>query len=69
LNKQNIIFFHKIREQEVRTGAVSVGWCQGKREDMQKGYKMANMVQVLCTRICTWKMRPVETFQELGERG
>jgi hypothetical protein len=38
-----------------------------KIEDVGKGYRWVNTVQILCTHICTWKMRPVKTI--LGMRG
>jgi hypothetical protein len=62
-------FFYKIREQKVRTGPVwSVG-NSGRGEDVGKGCGKVNMVQILCTHVCKWKTRPLETIPGMGERG
>jgi hypothetical protein len=37
----------------------------GRREDMGKGCKNLDMVQILCTRYINGKMRPVETTLEM----
>jgi hypothetical protein len=35
-------------------------------EDVGKGYRKVNMVQIPCTRVCKWKMVPVETIPGVG---
>jgi hypothetical protein len=59
------LFFYKIREQE--GGSPSWGGLyQGEGEDVRKGCGRVNMVEVLCTHVCKWKMRHVKTIQEMG---
>jgi hypothetical protein len=31
-----------------------------------KGYRMVNIMQILCTHVCKWKIRYVETIPEMG---
>jgi hypothetical protein len=38
-------------------------------EWMEKGYRKVNMVQILYTHRCKWKMIPVETNPEMVEGG
>jgi hypothetical protein len=49
LNRQkcHFFFFYIIREQEGRTSR--------RREDVEKGCRRVNMVQILCTHVCKWK--------------
>jgi hypothetical protein len=35
----------------------------------REGYRRMNMVQILCTHVCKWKMIPVETIPGMGEEG
>jgi hypothetical protein len=35
-------------------------------EDIKKGCRRVNMVEILCTYICKWKMRLVETLPGMG---
>jgi hypothetical protein len=37
-----------------------VGLVPGKGEEMGKGYGRVNMVEILCTNVCKWKMRLIE---------
>jgi hypothetical protein len=48
--KLSFFFFYKIREQEV----CGVG-TSGKGEDVVKGCRRVNMVQILCTHVYKWK--------------
>jgi hypothetical protein len=32
---------------------------------MEKGWRRMNIVQILCTHVCKWKMIPVETKRSL----
>jgi hypothetical protein len=52
-NQEFVIFFHKIREQEGRTGP-GIG-ISGKGENVEKACGRLNMVQTLCTHVCKWK--------------
>jgi hypothetical protein len=50
-----IFFFHKNREQEdsrVLSGGVVTS---GREEDVGRGYRRVNMVQILCTHVCKLK--------------
>jgi hypothetical protein len=63
LNK-NVIFFFL---QKWRTGGQNRPCLGGLvpvkgGEDVGKGYRSVNIVQKLCTHVCEWKMRPVETI-------
>jgi hypothetical protein len=47
--------FYKTGEQESGTGpALRVG-TRGRGEEVGKGCKRENMVQILCTHVCKWK--------------
>jgi hypothetical protein len=35
-------------------------------EDIKKEGWRVNMVEIFCTRVCKWKMRPVETIPGMG---
>jgi hypothetical protein len=68
----SFFFFYKIGEQESRTGLAWGGGVgtSGRREEVGKGCRRMNMVQILCTHVCKWKMRPVETIPGMeGARG
>jgi hypothetical protein len=45
------------------------GWYQWKGEEVGKGCGRVNIVQILCTHVCKWKMRPVETIPGMGGEG
>jgi hypothetical protein len=53
--KMSFFFFYKIREQEGRIGPVWGLATNGRGENVGKGYRRVNMVQILCTHICKWK--------------
>jgi hypothetical protein len=65
LNKKK---FYKNGEQNARTYLVWGVGTSGKREKVGKGCRKVNMVQILCTHVCKWKMRPVETIPGMGEK-
>jgi hypothetical protein len=51
-------------------------FCRGQRvgssrrgEDVEKECRRVNIVQILCTHVCKWKMRPVETIPGMGGEG
>jgi hypothetical protein len=57
LNKQkcDFFFFYKIRKQE---GGIDPAWdggCQKEGEEVEKGCRKVNMMQILHTHICKWK--------------
>jgi hypothetical protein len=54
LNKNSIIY--KNRKQEGRTSPVWGIFSSGKRYDMERGCRRVNMVQILCTHGCKWKI-------------
>jgi hypothetical protein len=37
--------------------------------DIRKGGRRVSMVEILCIRVCKWKMRPVETIPGMGGWG
>jgi hypothetical protein len=58
-------FFNKIGEQEGRTSPVWVGRGVGtsmRGEDVEKGCRRVNIVQILCTCCVNGKMRPVKNI-------
>jgi hypothetical protein len=68
LNKQKChFFFYKNRDQEGRTGPAWGGGTSGKGEDVGRGCRRVNMVQIFVHVYVTWKMRPVETVPGMGE--
>jgi hypothetical protein len=67
LNKQKNGLFHKNREQEDKTGPVLWVGSRGKGEDIRKGCRRVNMVEILYILVCKWRMRPVETISGKGE--
>jgi hypothetical protein len=55
-NKNVIFFFYIIGEQEGGIGPVGGGiGTTGSGEDVGKGCRRVNMVQILCVHICKWK--------------
>jgi hypothetical protein len=40
-----------------------------RREDVKKGCRRVNIVQILCICICKWKMISVETTPGMGVEG
>jgi hypothetical protein len=64
-------FFFKNGEKEGKK-ILWGGWgvdTSGRREDVGKGHRMVNMVEILCIGVCKWKkMIPVETIPGM-ERG
>jgi hypothetical protein len=63
LNKQKYhVLKNKVREQEGRIGPLWGIGTPGSGEDVGKGYRRENMVQILDIHVCKWKMRPVETI-------
>jgi hypothetical protein len=55
LNKNVIFFFYIKGEQEGRTGPVWGVGTSGRREDVGRGCRRVNMVEILCTHVCKWK--------------
>jgi hypothetical protein len=62
-------FFYKIGEQAGRTGLIWGVGINGRGQEVGTGCRRVNMVQILCTHVCKWKMRPVETIPGMGEGG
>jgi hypothetical protein len=58
----------KIREQEGGTGLAWWGGVgiRGRGEKLGKGHGRVNIVKILCTRVCKWKIKPVETILGIG---
>jgi hypothetical protein len=63
----SFFFFYEIREQEDRTGPVWGAGSSGKREDVGRGCKKENMVQILCPHICKWKNDTRSNYSNSGE--
>jgi hypothetical protein len=63
-----LLFFYKIAEQEGDTGTIWMFGTSGRRDDMGKACRRENMVQILCTHVCKWKMIPVEIILEMGTK-
>jgi hypothetical protein len=59
----SFFFFYKIRKKK-RTGQFLPGGngTSGRGEDVGKGCVRVNIVQLLYTHVCKWKMIPVETI-------
>jgi hypothetical protein len=41
----------------------------GGSEEVEKGCRRVNIVQILCSHESKWKMIPVETIPEIGGKG
>jgi hypothetical protein len=54
------------RAENVLSGRVGTS---GKGKGVQKGYRRVNMVQILYTYVCKWKMRPVITVPGMDGKG
>jgi hypothetical protein len=39
------------------------------KEEVRKGYGRVNIVHILCTYVCKWKMIPVKTIRGMGLEG
>jgi hypothetical protein len=50
-------------QQVLSVEGVGNNW---KGKDIQKECKRVNIVQILCTHVCKWKMIPVETTPGMG---
>jgi hypothetical protein len=60
-------FFSFTKSENKRAEQVLCGgWYQGDGEEVRKGCKRVNMVQIPCTHICKWKMIPAETIPGIG---
>jgi hypothetical protein len=68
MNKNIIFFFYKVREQEGRTSSVWVAGASGRREDVGKGCRRVNMVQILCTNGCKWKNETCSNYSRNRSR-
>jgi hypothetical protein len=42
---------------------------QWEAEDIREGGWRVDMVEIFCTHVCKWKMRPVETIPGMEGRG
>jgi hypothetical protein len=49
LNKQKCLFA-KTEDRGLKQ-VLSKGWCQWREEDIVKGYRIVNMVEILCTHV------------------
>jgi hypothetical protein len=65
----SLFFFYKMGEQEGRTCPFWGVDTSERGEDVGKGCGRVNMVQILSTHVCKWKMRPVEMIPGMGEGG
>jgi hypothetical protein len=67
----SFFFFYKIGEQEGQTGpAWGVRWLVPvEREEVGKGCRRVNMVQILCTQVCKWKNETCGNYSRNGGRG
>jgi hypothetical protein len=63
---------HYFPLQDQRTGGQNrsclLGWYQWKGEDVRKGCRKVNMVQILCVHVCKWKTETVKTILRMGDR-
>jgi hypothetical protein len=48
-------FFFKNREQEGKTGPIWRVGTNGREEDLEKGCRRVNMVEILCTHVYKWE--------------
>jgi hypothetical protein len=64
-------YFSSIKSQNRKVLQVLYGdfGTSERGEAMEKGCRSANIVQILCTHVCKWKMIPVESTPEMGEEG
>jgi hypothetical protein len=51
----SIFFSYKSGKQDGGTGPAWVSWHQWEGEEVGKGCKRVNMVQIKCTPVCRWK--------------
>jgi hypothetical protein len=65
LNKQKCHFFSFTKSENRRAEQV-LFW---RGEKVGKGCERMNIVQILCTHLCKWKMMPVETIPGMGRGG
>jgi hypothetical protein len=52
---KNAIFFSFTKLEEGRTGPAWVVGIRRREEDVERGCRRVNMVQILCTHVCKWK--------------
>jgi hypothetical protein len=43
-------------------------WYQWEGKNIRKQCSRVHVVEILCTHVCKWKMRPVETIPGMGGR-
>jgi hypothetical protein len=66
LKQTKFPFPYKNGEHEVRICLVWMFVTNARGEDVGIGYRRMNMVEILCTHICKWEMRSIETTAEMG---
>jgi hypothetical protein len=73
LNKQKCNFFsfsktESRKAKQVLSGVGGVG-ISGREENIKKGYRRVNMVEIKCAHVCKWKKIPVETIPGMTGAG
>jgi hypothetical protein len=53
--------------KQVLPGGRGVVGTGARGEEVGKEYRRVNMVQLLCTHVCKWKMIPIENSSGMGE--
>jgi hypothetical protein len=53
--KQTKMSFFKKREQEGKTGSVWGVSISGRGDDIRKGCRRVNILEILCSHVCKWK--------------
>jgi hypothetical protein len=48
---------------------LSGDWYEWEGEDIMKGCRRVNMVEIVCAHVCKGKMKPVETIAGMGAEG
>jgi hypothetical protein len=55
LNKQECHYFLQKQRTGGNNRSCLGSWYQWEEEDVRKGSRRVNMVQILCTHVCKWK--------------
>jgi hypothetical protein len=67
--KMSFFFFHKIGEQEGEAGPVWVVGTSGRDEDVGRGCRRMDIIQILCTHVCKWKIEGCWDYSRNVGRG
>jgi hypothetical protein len=55
-----------MENRKIKQVLSGVGTSGGVGQDIKKGYRWVNIVEILCSHVCKWKNKICQNFQERG---